>query len=40
MKQHLFFGETVEGYQIPVINEREARAASRDSFCVWGDLFF
>lgn len=28
MKKYLHFGEIVEGYSIPVINEREARAAA------------
>lgn len=28
MKQYLSFGETVKGYDVPVINEREARAAA------------
>ena len=32
-KKHLYFGQTIEGYSIPVINEREARAGA-------GILFF
>ena len=28
MKKHLYFGETVEGYSVPVLNEREARAGA------------
>lgn len=28
MKEHIYFGETVKGYDIPVLNEREARAAA------------
>jgi len=28
MKKHLYFGEHVEGYEIPVLNEREARAGA------------
>ncbi|MCB4744879.1 MAG: DUF4395 domain-containing protein [Sulfurovum sp.] len=28
MKHHIYFGETVEGYDIPVLNEREARAGA------------
>jgi len=28
MKKHLYFGEEVEGYEIPVLNEREARAGA------------
>ncbi len=28
MKKYLYFGEEVKGYDIPVINEREARAAA------------
>jgi len=28
MKKHFYFGEQVEGYQIPVLNEREARAGA------------
>ena len=28
MKKHLYFGEIVEGYDIPVLNEREARAGA------------
>lgn len=40
MKQHLFFGETVEGYQVPVINEREARAAAGILFAFGLASFF
>jgi hypothetical protein len=28
MKKHRYFGEEVEGYEIPVLNEREARAGA------------
>jgi len=28
MKQYIYFGEKVEGYNIPVLNEREARAGA------------
>ncbi len=28
MKKHIYFGETVKGYDIPVLNEREARAGA------------
>lgn len=28
MKKYLYFGETVQGYEIPVLNEREARAGA------------
>ncbi len=28
MKKYIYFGETVEGYKIPVLNEREARAGA------------
>ena len=28
MKKHIYFGETVEGYSVPVLNEREARAGA------------
>lgn len=28
MKKYFYFGETVEGYEIPVLNEREARAGA------------
>jgi hypothetical protein len=28
MKEHFYFGETVKGYEIPVLNEREARAGA------------
>lgn len=28
MKQHIYFGETVKGYSIPVLNNREIRAAA------------
>ncbi len=28
MKNYIYFGETVEGYDIPVLNEREARAGA------------
>ena len=28
MNKHIYFGETVEGYDIPVLNEREARAGA------------
>lgn len=28
MKKYFYFGETVEGYDIPVLNEREARAGA------------
>jgi len=28
MKKYIYFGETVEGYQIPVLNEQEARAGA------------
>ena len=28
MKKHIYFGETVDGYTIPVLNEREARAGA------------
>jgi len=28
MNQHIYFGENVEGYDIPVLNEREARAGA------------
>jgi len=28
MKKHLYFGEIVDGYDIPVLNEREARAGA------------
>jgi len=28
MKKHIYFGETVEGYDVPVLNEREARAGA------------
>ena len=28
MKKHIYFGEIVDGYDIPVINEREARAGA------------
>ncbi|MCK5535707.1 MAG: DUF4395 family protein, partial [Bacteroidales bacterium] len=28
MKQYIYFGETVDGYDIPVLNEREARAGA------------
>lgn len=28
MKQHIYFGEQVEGYEMPVLNEREARAGA------------
>jgi len=40
MKQYLFFGETVEGYNIPVINEREARAAAGILFLFGLSSFF
>jgi len=28
MERHFYFGETVKGYEIPVLNEREARAGA------------
>ena len=28
MKRHIYFGEVVKGYNIPVLNEREARAGA------------
>lgn len=28
MRKHIYFGESVEGYSIPVLNEREARAGA------------
>ena len=28
MKKYIYFGESVEGYEIPVLNEREARAGA------------
>ena len=28
MKKHIYFGETVDGYSVPVLNEREARAGA------------
>lgn len=28
MKNHFYFGETVQGYEVPVLNEREARAGA------------
>ena len=28
MKKYLYFGESIEGYEIPVLNEREARAGA------------
>ncbi|MCK5855652.1 MAG: DUF4395 domain-containing protein [Sulfurovaceae bacterium] len=28
MKNYIYFGETVEGYSVPVLNEREARAGA------------
>ena len=28
MKKHIYFGEEVEGYSVPVLNEREARAGA------------
>jgi len=28
MKKHIYFGESVKGYDIPVLNEREARAGA------------
>jgi len=28
MKKHIYFGEKVEGYSVPVLNEREARAGA------------
>lgn len=28
MKEHFYFGESVEGYEMPVLNEREARAGA------------
>jgi len=28
MEKHIYFGETVKGYDIPVLNEREARAGA------------
>ena len=28
MKKHIYFGETVAGYDVPVLNEREARAGA------------
>jgi len=40
MKQHLFFGETIEGYQVLVINEREARAAAGILFAFGLASFF
>ena len=33
MSRIIKFGETVEGYDIPVLNEREIRAASKGLIC-------
>lgn len=40
MRQYLYFGESVEGYQVPVINEREARAAAGILFAFGVTSFF
>ncbi len=40
MKKYLYFGEMVEGYSIPVVNEREARAAAGILFLLGITSFF